>query len=119
MMFMSTLTVVQSSGPSDDSSVLRPPRALVRGLAFGSLRSEAPLLGLLHVLLPLTPWTRAVYSDCATLFHTAQIPAGTVVACSTGFRQTSSINTVHLVMACIHDNVLNFASASTWPFVKL
>ena len=34
-------------------------------------------------LVPSTQWTRAVYSDCVTLLCTAQIPAGTVVACST------------------------------------
>ena len=39
------------------------------------------LLGLLHVLLPLTLWTRAIYSDCG------------------------SIDTIHLVMACTHHDV--------------
>ena len=116
MMFSSTLTVVQSSGPSDDSLGLASSRTLVRDFALCLLHSEAPLLGLLHVLLPLDPRGLAPSTrNRVTLFHTAQIPAGTVVACSTGFHQTSSINTVRLVMACIHHNVLNFASASTCP----
>ena len=56
MMFSSTLTIVQSSGPSDDSLVLRPP-----ALSFAAwpcaccTLNEAPTLGLLHVLLLLTP----------------------------------------------------------------
>ena len=57
------------------------------------------------MLLPSTPWTRGVYSDCVTLLCTAEIPAGTVVACSTRLHQTSSIDTIHLVMACIHHDV--------------
>ena len=70
------------------------------------LHSQALLLfGLLHVLLPSTPWTRAIYSDCATLLGTAQIPAGTVVACSTRLHQTSSIDMIRLVVACIHHDV--------------
>ena len=77
-------------------------RAHVRGLALCLLHSEAPTLGLLHVLLPLTPWTRTIHSDYVTLLCTAQIPAGTVVACSTGFHQTSSINTVRLVISWTH-----------------
>ena len=52
---------------------------------------------------------------CHPALH-GQIPAGTVVACSTGFHQTSSIDTVHLTLACIHHDVLNPASASTRPF---
>ena len=50
------------------------------------------------------PWTRAVYSGFVTLLCTAQIPAGTVVACSTRLHQTSSIDMIRLVVACIrHD----------------
>ena len=37
-----------------------------------------PLVGLLHVILPSTLWTRAVHSDSVTLLCTAQIPAGTL-----------------------------------------
>ena len=70
---------------------LSSSRAFVRGLALCLLHFGAHFLGLLHGPLALgTPWTRAVYSDCVTLVHTAQIPAGTVVACSTGFHQTGS-----------------------------
>ena len=64
--------------------------------------SSTHQLELLHVLLPSTPWTRAVY--CVALRCTAQIPAGTVVACSTRLHQTSSIDTIRLVVACTpHD----------------
>ena len=45
----------------------------------------------------LAPSTRIVTLPC-----TAQIPAGTVVACSTRLHQTSSIDMVRLVVACIH-----------------
>ena len=37
-----------------------------------------------------------------------QIPAGTVVACSTGFHQTSSIGTIHPVMALCKSNTFHF-----------
>ena len=66
MMFSSTLTVVQSSGPYYDSLV----RALVRGLALCLLHSEAPTLGLLHVLLPLTPVdSRRLLGLCQIVSH--------------------------------------------------
>ena len=69
MMFSSTLTIVQSSGASDDSLVLRPP-ALVRGLALCLLHSEAPTLGLLHVLLLLTPVdSRCLLGLCHPVSH--------------------------------------------------
>ena len=67
-----------------------PPRPHLASLASA---------GLLHVLLPSTPWTRAICSDCATLLCTAQIPTRPVVACSSGFHQTSSIDTIHPVVA--------------------
>ena len=45
--------------------------------------------------------------------------AGTVIACSTGYHQTSLIDTFRQVVTCIHHNELNLASASMRPFLKL
>ena len=116
MMFSSTLTVVQSSGPSDDSYGLASSRALVRGLALCSLHFEAPSLKLLHILLPLTP-----VNTCCLLglrhpaSHGSRFQLGLSSRAPPDVQQTSSINTVQLVMARIHHDVLNRASASTWP----
>ena len=77
-------------------------------VAWKSSLTRVVLLGLAScraLPLPSTPWTRAVYSDCVTLLCTTQIPAGTVVACSTGLHQTSSIDTIRPVVACIHHDV--------------
>ena len=66
---------------------------------------EAPASGLLLSCPRLcgpTPSTRSV-SSCLT----TQIPAETVVAWSTVLRQTSSIDTIHLLVARIHHDVLH------------
>ena len=48
-----------------------------------------------HSCAAVVLWVRAVYSDCLPLLPTAQIRAGTLVARSTGLRQTSSTATPH------------------------
>ena len=48
------------------------------------------MLVLSHSCAAVVLWVRAVYSDCLLLLPAAQIRAGTLVARSTGLRQTSS-----------------------------
>ena len=70
MMFSSTLTVVQSSGPSDDSLVLRPPALSFAAWLCACCTLKHPLLGLLHVLLPLTPVdSRRLHGLCQPVSH--------------------------------------------------
>ena len=71
MMFSSTLTVVQSSGPSDDSLVLRPPTFSFAAWPCARCTLKHPLSDSFTPFCPSPPWTRAVHSDCVTLFHTA------------------------------------------------
>ena len=62
MMFSSMLTIVQSSGHSDDSLVLRPPALSFAAWPCACCTLTHPLLGLVHVLLTLT----RIVSPCFT-----------------------------------------------------
>ena len=72
------------------------------------------MLALSHSCAAVVSWVRAVYSDCSHLLSAAQIRAGTLVARSTGLRQTSSTVTHHqdAGFSIIHHNVVNLGPST-------
>ena len=63
LMFSSTLTVVQSSGPSYDSLVLRPPALSFAAWPCACCTLKHRFSDSFTSSCPWPPWTRAVYSD--------------------------------------------------------
>ena len=72
------------------------------------------VLALSHSCAAIVLWVRAVCSDCLPLLPTAQIRAGTLVAHSTGLRQTSSTVTLHqdAGFSIIRDNAVNLGPST-------
>ena len=102
---------IGASDPSSPKDLSLPPQERDRTYALSSCMT-CVLTSRLSGAVVL--WVRAAYSDCLSIFPAAQIWAGTLVARSTGLRQTSSTATSHqdAGSSIIRHNVVNLGPST-------